>query len=154
MSLQTKNPFKNSHVLHIFLDEGLSSRGQSLIESIDHASATFLKMNVDKYEPTRNPNGVVNFCTAENNICTPLLEDRFKHLELFFPNIEHLVRYPPAGGWPETRRVLVKYFKEFMGAGVTIDELVLTASTRTGYDVTSYCLFEQDGKRECNKIIV
>ncbi|CCA65609.1 Aminotransferase class I/classII large domain-containing protein [Caenorhabditis elegans] len=124
--------------------EGLSSRGQSLIESIDHASATFLKMNVDKYEPTRNPNGVVNFCTAENNICTPLLEDRFKHLELFFPNIEHLVRYPPAGGWPETRRVLVKYFKEFMGAGVTIDELVLTASTRTGYDVTSYCLFEQD----------
>uniref|UniRef100_A0A1I7T5F4 Aminotran_1_2 domain-containing protein n=1 Tax=Caenorhabditis tropicalis TaxID=1561998 RepID=A0A1I7T5F4_9PELO len=122
----------------------LSSRGQSLIESIDHASATFLKMNVDKYEPTRNPNGVVNFCTAENNICTPLLEERFKHLELFFPNTEHLVRYPPAGGWPEAREILVKYFKEFMGARVTIDELALTPSTRTGYDVTSYCLFEQD----------
>ncbi|EGT39405.1 hypothetical protein CAEBREN_28805, partial [Caenorhabditis brenneri] len=122
----------------------LSSRGQSLIESIDYASATFLKMNVDKYEPTRNPNGVVNFCTAENNICTPLLEERFKHLELFFPNTEHLVRYPPAGGWPEAREVLIKYFKEFMGARVTIDELALTPSTRTGYDVTSYCLFEQD----------
>ncbi|PIC26543.1 hypothetical protein B9Z55_019089 [Caenorhabditis nigoni] len=122
----------------------LSSRGQSLIESIDHASATFLKMNVDKYEPTRNPNGVVNFCTAENNICTPLLEERFKHLELFFPNTEHLVRYPPGGGWPEAREVLVKYFREFMGARVTIDELALTPSTRTGYDVTSYCLFEAD----------
>ncbi|KAF1751543.1 hypothetical protein GCK72_018097 [Caenorhabditis remanei] len=122
----------------------LSSRGQSLIESIDYASATFLKMNVDKYEPTRNPNGVVNFCTAENNICTPLLEERFKHLELFFPNTEHLVRYPPSGGWPEAREVLVKYFKEFMGARVTVDELALTPSTRTGYDVTSYCLFEQD----------
>ncbi|CAP39726.2 Protein CBG23277 [Caenorhabditis briggsae] len=122
----------------------LSSRGQSLIESIDHASATFLKMNVDKYEPTRNPNGVVNFCTAENNICTPLLEERFKHLELFFPNTEHLVRYPPGGGWPEAREVLVKYFREFMGARVTVDELALTPSTRTGYDVTSYCLFEAD----------
>ncbi|CAI2353858.1 unnamed protein product [Caenorhabditis sp. 36 PRJEB53466] len=112
--------------------------------SVDHASATFLRMNADKFEPTRNPRGIVNFCTAENNICTPLLEERFKHLELFFPNTESLVRYPPAGGWPEAREVLVKYFKEFMGARVSKEELVLTASTRTGYDVVSYCLFEQD----------
>lgn len=103
-------------------------------------------MNADKFEPARNPLGIVNLCTAENNICTPLLEEKFKHLELFFPNTEHLVRYPPSGGWPEARMVLVKYFKEFMSARVTTEELVLTASTRTGYDVVSYCLFEQDGK--------
>uniref|UniRef100_A0A8R1HKF0 Aminotran_1_2 domain-containing protein n=1 Tax=Caenorhabditis japonica TaxID=281687 RepID=A0A8R1HKF0_CAEJA len=123
---------------------GLSSRGQSLIDSVDHASATFLKMNVNKYEAEKNPRGIVNFCTAENNICTPLLEERFQHIELFFPHAEHLTRYPPSGGWPEAREVLVTYFKEFMGAKVSAEELVLTASTRTGYDVVSYCLFEAD----------
>ncbi|CAB3398285.1 unnamed protein product [Caenorhabditis bovis] len=124
--------------------EGVSYRGQYLISSDDYASSTFHKMNANKYDAKRNPEGIVNFCTAENNICTPLLQEQFKHLELFIPNTEHLVRYPPSGGWPEPKLALKKYFAEFMKADVDEGDLVLTASTRTGYDVVSYCLFEAD----------
>ncbi|CAI5450907.1 unnamed protein product [Caenorhabditis angaria] len=120
----------------------MSIRGQHLLSSVDNASKTFLKMNDNKYHYKKNPKGIINFCTAENNLCTPLLEERFKHLELFIPNTEHLVRYPPSGGWPETRQILCKYFQQFMNAQVEPNELVLTASTRTGYDVISHCLFE------------
>ncbi|RCN52046.1 hypothetical protein ANCCAN_01834 [Ancylostoma caninum] len=121
----------------------ISSRARNLLTDEDVSDIVYTMMKKNRYNAETNPEGNINFCTAENNVCTEELMSHLKN-KGFSPIESHLIHYPPAGGHKSTKNALIKYMAEFMSAEVREEELVILPSSTSGYDMLCHCTCEAE----------
>ncbi|PIO73473.1 hypothetical protein TELCIR_04552 [Teladorsagia circumcincta] len=124
--------------------ELISSRAKNLLTDEDPSHDVDQVMSRNRFDVDKNPKGNINFCTAENNVCS---EELMAQLQTkgFSPTEAHLIHYPPAGGHSSTKRALCRYMAEFMSATVTEEELVVLPSSTSAYDMLCHCTCEASG---------
>ncbi|VDM58847.1 unnamed protein product [Angiostrongylus costaricensis] len=132
----------HSEIFH-FCSDLLSSRARNLLTDEDVADMVYSAMNSNRFNEEINPQGNINFCTAENNLCADEVMSRLRR-HGFSPTEASLVHYPPAGGHLTTKRVMLEYLSEFMSAKVEENELVILPSTISAYDMLCHCMCEED----------
>ncbi|EYC15779.1 hypothetical protein Y032_0036g3354 [Ancylostoma ceylanicum] len=121
----------------------ISSRARNLLTDEDVSDIVYTMMKKNRFNAETNPEGNVNFCTAENNVCTEELMSHLKN-KGFSPVESHLIHYPPAGGHKSTKSAVVKYMAEFMSAEVREEDLVILPSSTSGYDMLCHCTCEAE----------
>ncbi|KAK5982153.1 hypothetical protein GCK32_015800, partial [Trichostrongylus colubriformis] len=121
--------------------ELISSRAKRLLTDEDPSYEVDKMMSGNRFNASTNPQGNINFCTAENNIC---VDEVIAQLQKkgFSPDEAHLVHYPPAGGHSSTKQTVRRYMEEFMSAIVSEDELVILPSSTSAYDMLCHCTCE------------
>ncbi|WKY10000.1 hypothetical protein Q1695_002386 [Nippostrongylus brasiliensis] len=119
----------------------LSSRAKNLLTDEDPSDEVYVAMNQNRYNVETNPQGNINFCTAENNVCADELMSQLER-KGFAPSEAHIVHYPPAGGHASTKRAVSRYFAEYMSAVISEDQLVILPSTTSAYDMLCHCTCE------------
>ncbi|KAL6741406.1 hypothetical protein Aduo_014664 [Ancylostoma duodenale] len=121
----------------------ISSRARNLLTDEDVSDVVYTLMKKNRFNAETNPQGNINFCTAENNVCTEELMSHLKN-KGFSPVESHLIHYPPAGGHKSTKNALIKYMAEFMSAEVREEDLVILPSSTSGYDMLCHCTCEAE----------
>uniref|UniRef100_A0A0M3IPD9 Aminotran_1_2 domain-containing protein n=1 Tax=Ascaris lumbricoides TaxID=6252 RepID=A0A0M3IPD9_ASCLU len=118
----------------------ISNRAIHLLGVEDMAIANQREIYENKYHPTKNPNGKINLCTAENNICEDLLEEKLKKLEVWKPDLQHMFHYPVPGGYERTKDALTPYIEKFFHAKVEKDNIVMGPGCTAAYDMIAFCI--------------
>ncbi|KAI1712282.1 aminotransferase class I and II domain-containing protein [Ditylenchus destructor] len=118
---------------------GLNKPQQSMLQN--------RRFQADPYHPTQNPDGYIKLSSADNLLCSDLVNGKYKSIEWQRFNVQELLTYPRSGGEPATLESLVKFINKFCRHGlapIKADELVLVPGVTTGSDVLSQILFEPE----------
>ncbi|CAI4224826.1 unnamed protein product [Auanema sp. JU1783] len=120
----------------------ISSRAFHMLNRADPAYDNLNKMALNRFTEN-NRSGNINFCTAENMVCRPLLQHRIReNLNIVE---EHLFHYAPGGGYDDVKETILGYLKKFMrGTHVQKRDLTLVGSGNTCYDLICHCLYESE----------
>uniref|UniRef100_A0A914VWT9 Aminotransferase class I/classII domain-containing protein n=1 Tax=Plectus sambesii TaxID=2011161 RepID=A0A914VWT9_9BILA len=121
----------------------LSNRAQSLLDANDLALQNYGAVINNKWHPTANPQGVINFCTALNNLCEDLLNEKLSSTPNFWnPNSEHIYQYGSLGGNESTKEDLVKFVNRLHHVSIEAKNVVLAPGVSAAFDMLSFCLAE------------
>ncbi|KAK6755130.1 hypothetical protein RB195_013859 [Necator americanus] len=118
-------------------------RARNLLTEEDVSDIVYTMMEKNRFNAESNPEGNINFCTAENNLCTKEVMEQLKS-KGFSPDESHLIHYPPAGGYISTKQAVAKYMAEFMSIEPPEQELVILPSSTSGYDMLCHCTCEAE----------
>ncbi|TKR70884.1 hypothetical protein L596_022848 [Steinernema carpocapsae] len=114
----------------------IATRAQRLLVGAENATAAYKEVYVDQWHPIDNPQGKINLCTAENNLCDDLLHEKrqtpiaSKQMKRGSPTIR-------------TKEAAKRYLEQFHAASsLRTDFMILTPGCTAAYDMLSFCLCE------------
>uniref|UniRef100_A0A914C9L8 Aminotransferase class I/classII domain-containing protein n=1 Tax=Acrobeloides nanus TaxID=290746 RepID=A0A914C9L8_9BILA len=127
-------------------DFGLASRANRLLASKETATTIYKEIFADPWDPVNNPQGKINLCTAENNLCEDLLNEKISSSpEIFIPPLDYLYHYPAPGGYEHTKYAIAKYLQKFISfpgdPHLNPDNFILVPGCTAAYDMLGFCLF-------------
>uniref|UniRef100_A0A1I8AE09 Aminotran_1_2 domain-containing protein n=1 Tax=Steinernema glaseri TaxID=37863 RepID=A0A1I8AE09_9BILA len=141
-SASTKRKRKTSKAVEGPMADRIATRAQRLLVGADNATAAYKEVYVDQWHPTENPQGNVNLCTAENNLCDDLLHEKLEaNCSRLKPDEARISHYPVPGGYESTKEAAKRYLEHFHNASeLRTEHMILTPGCTAAYDMLSYCL--------------
>ncbi|KAK0409126.1 hypothetical protein QR680_004353 [Steinernema hermaphroditum] len=141
-SASAKRKKKGSKGVEGPMADRIATRAQRLLVGADNATAAYKEVYVDQWHPTENPQGKVNLCTAENNLCDDLLHEKLEaNANRLRPDEARISHYPVPGGYESTKEAAKRYLEHFHAASdLRTDYMILTPGCTAAYDMLSFCL--------------
>lgn len=116
----------------------ISKRAQKFLETPPAQLAPHFACQSDPFNPKANPEGYVNFGTAENYLLWDLLESKLNSLD--FPS-EELCHYQPMFGTHSLRTRVAKFMGAYAGVSfLDPEQIIVAAGCSVVLDMITYSL--------------